>query len=776
MTVGNQLRIQEPTADLLDWCKKNMVLANPDYAKKVRMHLWLGNTPQKLYLMQWDGDTLVLPYGCLNTVLRLGECEVINDLPTPKEVDFGCSVPLYDYQETAKEAMLKAYYGILQSPAGSGKTQIGIALAAALGRKTLWLTHTSDLLRQSKNRAEQYMSPSLIGTITEGRVQIGKAITFATVQTMCNLDLGRYRDVWDCIIVDECFPADTQIQTPHGTVPIQFICPGELVLTRNEFSGKLEFCEVEELQVRRTKKLLKVTSSNGQSVICTPNHPFYTRNGYRKAADLKNGDEVYLLREGVRPVDMEPYPTIRNSKGRTLSVLFQRMFRKRKSSALCLDGRSERNFSEIYERNQSQIRFRENEAEQSDVQRRSSSESVTNPERNKASSTNSRREWSRFDNSARAFNQKPFRVSPNVRVCCTDQVEKSRLSDTLQNRHCHSPAENRNRSRWWLSRFQKSSERRYEKDGIFEWVRVESVEILKPRSDGTFGDLCPGNCVYNLAVKHNHNYFANGFAVHNCHRVAGTPTSVTQFSKVLNSLAARHKYGLSATVHRADGMIAATYALLGQISYQVPDAAVADKVMTVSVLPRPTHQGLSREFLDTDGTIIYAKLVNFLADRYDRNELIAADLVENRNHYNLILSDRLSHLEYLMKHLPHDLRDQAVMVDGKMTSKKAKAMREQAIEDMRQGRKRYLFATYSLAREGLDIPRLDRLYLTTPQKDYAVITQSIGRIARTFEGKSEPICYDYVDDGIQYLIRSYKKRCTSYRKLGCKFLCEEPTE
>ena len=458
MTVGNQLRIQEPTADLLGWCKKNMVLANPDYAKKVRMHLWLGNTPQKLYLMQWDGDTLVLPYGCLNTVLSMGECEVINDLPVPKEVDFGCSVPLYDYQEAAKEAMLKAYYGILQSPAGSGKTQVGIALASALGRKTLWLTHTRDLLSQSKNRAEQYMSPSLTGTITEGRVQIGKAITFATVQTMCNLDLGRYRDVWDCIIVDEC------------------------------------------------------------------------------------------------------------------------------------------------------------------------------------------------------------------------------------------------------------------------------------------------------------------------HRVAGTPTSVTQFSKVLNSLAARHKYGLSATVHRADGMIAATYALLGQIAYQVPDAAVAEKVMTVSVLPRPTHQGLSREFLDTDGTIIYAKLVNFLADRYDRNELIAADLVENRNHYNLILSDRLSHLEYLMKHLPHDLRDQAVMVDGKMTSKKAKAMREQAIEDMRQGRKRYLFATYSLAKEGLDIPRLDRLYLATPQKDYAVITQSIGRIARTFDGKAEPVVYDYVDEGIQYLVRSYKKRCATYRKCGCKFI------
>lgn len=458
LIVSNQLKIVNPSQELIGWCKKNLVLKNPDYARKARMNLWLGNTPEKLYLMQWDGDTLVLPYGCLNTVLSFGDCEVINDLPTPTEVNFGCSIPLYDYQHDAMAAMLSAYYGILQSPAGSGKTQIGIALACAIGRKTLWLTHTRDLLIQSKNRAEQYMDSALTGTITEGRVHIGKGITFATVQTMCNLDLERYKDTWDCVIVDEC------------------------------------------------------------------------------------------------------------------------------------------------------------------------------------------------------------------------------------------------------------------------------------------------------------------------HRVAGTPTAVTQFSKVLNSLAARHKYGLSATVHRADGMIAATYALLGKIAYQVPDEAVADKIMQVTVLPRPTKVGLNKEFLDTDGTIIYAKLVNYLVEDFCRNALIVGDLMLNSDHYNLILSDRLAHLEYLMNHLPKQLREQAVMVDGKMTSKKGKAKREQALADMRVGKKRYLFATYSLAKEGLDIPRLDRLYLTTPQKDYAVVAQSIGRIARTFEGKGEPIAYDYVDNGIQYLIRSYKKRCTTYRKCGCKIM------
>lgn len=143
MTVSNQLRIENPTADLLEWCKKNLVLANPDYTKKARMNLWLGNTPQKLYLMQWDGDTLVLPYGCFNDVLRLAPFTDVSMTFAPQsKVDFQCNIPLYDYQEKAKDALVESGRGILQSAAGSGKTQIGIALACEIGEKTLWLTHT----------------------------------------------------------------------------------------------------------------------------------------------------------------------------------------------------------------------------------------------------------------------------------------------------------------------------------------------------------------------------------------------------------------------------------------------------------------------------------------------------------------------------------------------------------------------------------------------------------------------------------------------------------
>lgn len=425
------------------------------------MGFWVGNTPKTLNLYEVHGDIYILPYGTLKQIqpiLRYGTI-IKSDFKEPESVFYGEPIPLYPYQEKAVREAKKGLYGILESKAGSGKTQMGIALIKEYGRRALWCCHTIDLLNQSRDRALRYMDKDLIGTITAGKVNIGKGVTFATVQTLSKLDLSQYKDMWDVIIVDEC------------------------------------------------------------------------------------------------------------------------------------------------------------------------------------------------------------------------------------------------------------------------------------------------------------------------HRVCGSPTQLSMFSKVLNSLSARHKYGLSATVHRADGMIKATKALLGDIVYSVPDDAIADKVMQVGIKPVGTGIKISRECLNTDGTLNYTRLINYLCENFDRMEVIHDAIVSEKDHSCLILSDRLEHLENLMQLLPPTMKPYAVMVSGKMTTKKGKLEREKAIEDMREGKKKYLFATYSLAKEGLDIPCLDRLFLTTPQKDYAVITQSIGRIARTFDGKTEPIAYDFVDD-IGYLIKSYKKRCSTYKKNNCFFVEE----
>ena len=461
VTISNHIEIQNPTYEIIEWCKTNLTLDNPDYAKKVRMGFWIGNTPKHLYLYEIVGDSYILPYGTLKQIQPMIKDSIIKSEFSPiEQIDYGDPIPLYPYQEKAVEGAKQGLYGILQSKAGSGKTQMGIALVKQYGRRALWLTHTIDLLNQSKDRAKLYMDKDLIGTITAGKVNIGKGITFATVQTLSKLDLSRYKNLWDVVIIDEC------------------------------------------------------------------------------------------------------------------------------------------------------------------------------------------------------------------------------------------------------------------------------------------------------------------------HRVCGSPTQLTMFAKVLNSLAARHKYGLSATVHRADGMIKATKALLGDVVYTVPDEAIADKVMQVGIKPIGTGVKISRECLNTDGTLNYARLINYLCECFTRNALIRDSIVNESDKSCLILSDRLCHLETLMNLLPPKLKDKAVMISGKMTTKTGKGERERAIEDMRTGAKKYLFATYSLAKEGLDIPCLERLFLTTNQKDFAVITQSIGRVARVFEGKANPVVYDFVDD-IGYLVKSYKKRCATYKKNNCYFVEEK---
>ena len=185
--------------------------------------------------------------------------------------------------------------------------------------------------------------------------------------------------------------------------------------------------------------------------------------------------------------------------------------------------------------------------------------------------------------------------------------------------------------------------------------------------------------------------------------------------------------------------------------------------MQVRIEKKETGVQISRACLDTDGTLVYAKLINYLAEHEDRNKQIVYDIYDlYESHSIILLSDRVRHLTDIYNLLPPHCKDSTVVLHGKVK----KADREQALEQMRNKEKHILLATYQLAKEGLDVPCLDRLLLATPVKDYAIVVQSVGRIARVCDNKGTPLVYDYVDD-IGFLQGMWKKRCTHYRKDGC---------
>lgn len=454
---SNNIKIKYPSSELLSYCETNFKVSNPEYINKKKMGFWTRNISPVLYLYEYhkSKDLLIIPIGLFSEVKTfIGRPRIKIDLSDDQRVDINADIPLYDYQRKAVDLMKEKGYGILQSKAGSGKTQMGIALACELGYRTLWLTHTQDLLKQSYNRALLYLEKGKLGKVTDGKVEIGD-ITFATVQTMCKLNLSKYKYDFNTVIVDEC------------------------------------------------------------------------------------------------------------------------------------------------------------------------------------------------------------------------------------------------------------------------------------------------------------------------HRVSGSPTRSTQFSKVLSSLAARHKYGLSATLHRADRMEKCMFAQLGRLVYSVPDAAIADKVM--NVLVKRINTGIEYSDLencfDTDGTLIYSKFLTSIGNCEKRNRLIS-EIVEDIIHKSndrkvLILSDRVSHLKKLQC-----LVDGAELMVGSVAAKE----RDRIISNAKAGKIKVILSTYSLAKEGLDIPCLTDLIMATPVKDYAIVVQAVGRVARTAANKPQPVVYDLVDN-IPRCYKMFLQRSRHYQQGGCN-LCQ----
>lgn len=210
--VSNKTTIKDATPQAFDWCKSHLEFPNPEYAKKQNMGIYVGNIDPVIVLWERKGNDALIPYGAIGAFMSAFPnvpWKYENRAPSPYSIHYLSNIDLFDYQKEALMKVDKHYNGVIVMPCGSGKTQTALELVARLGRKTLWLTHTHELLRQSMERAQRCFGLPLedYGTITSGKINVGKAITFATIQTMVNIDLEPYKDYWDVIIVDECHKA-----------------------------------------------------------------------------------------------------------------------------------------------------------------------------------------------------------------------------------------------------------------------------------------------------------------------------------------------------------------------------------------------------------------------------------------------------------------------------------------------------------------------------------------------------------------------------------------
>lgn len=460
VTLDNCLIIENPTFELLTYCKTRLVVDNPDYIKKARMGKWTGGTPDTICLYEKQGNRLFLPFGVWDRAFYerfKSSFEAVESRISPiAAVFYGSCIKPYAYQEKAVKEALRAKNGIIVMPCGAGKTQTALEIVSWIGGRTLWLTHTQDLLNQSMNRAKSVynLPPKMYGTITSGKVNVSEGITFATVQTLSKIDLTEYKHFWDVIIVDEC-------------------------------------------------------------------------------------------------------------------------------------------------------------------------------------------------------------------------------------QHC-----------------------------------------------------------------------------------CGSPTRVTQFYKVISRLSARHKYGLTATPKRADGLEVAMFALLGGIIHEVPKSAVADTTCPVKVQCIETGYMPDLDIaLSGDGTLNYAGLVDDLTHDEERYAIVLGEsLSAVVQGPTLILANRIEYLERMQDDLV-GCGKRSLCLSTMGMSKAAKMARRDALNRLNSGDLDCILATYQLAKEGLDVPNLRYVVFATPEKDETTVTQAAGRVGRKAEGKDHGTVIDFVDEF--GMLRGWaRQRARIYNKLG----------
>jgi len=148
-------------------------------------------------------------------VLRTAGHQVkINAVDTPFRQPFVpalSGVQFRPYQEQAVKAALDARRIALQSPTGSGKTEIGMDILRRAGLRALWVVHRDVLRDQTIKRMKDRMPGVAIGSIGDGTFEVGD-ITVAIVNSLQPmLRNERFWQQFEAIVFDEAHRASADM-------------------------------------------------------------------------------------------------------------------------------------------------------------------------------------------------------------------------------------------------------------------------------------------------------------------------------------------------------------------------------------------------------------------------------------------------------------------------------------------------------------------------------------------------------------------------------------
>jgi superfamily II DNA or RNA helicase len=235
------------------------------------------------------------------------------------------------------------------------------------------------------------------------------------------------------------------------------------------------------------------------------------------------------------------------------------------------------------------------------------------------------------------------------------------------------------------------------------------------------------------------------------HRLKGQTAT-----EIFQRFTARHRWGVSATPERDPLYFPIIRAVIGPILWETTTQDAAEHLVKPSV--RVLESSFDFDYRPTQRLIDtttgkgftarnnYSAMMDALCSDQARNSMIAGEAEREKlnGHHVLIVSRRTDHLDAIRQLLD----DYGVFT----LTGKSKGSDVIEIADQIASADGGTILLSSVADEGLDIPRLDRVVLAYPGRNPEVFKQQIGRVMRPWPGKDRAVIIDIRDQ--QSLLRS----------------------
>ena len=246
------------------------------------------------------------------------------------------------------------------------------------------------------------------------------------------------------------------------------------------------------------------------------------------------------------------------------------------------------------------------------------------------------------------------------------------------------------------------------------------------------------------------------------------------FSNALFKINPQYIIGLSATPYRSGNLTKGLMLHLGKMIYKI-DKKEDEKAIVKVFHYKTIHKLFEEKKIWMKGKVApnSQKMINNICELECRNRILV-DIIYNmwkiEDRKILVLSGRTSkieHLKMLKELLQNKIKEE--IKEGKLlndecrlhyyTGKTSQLERSEA-----EKHADIIFATYEMAHEGLDIPRLNTMIMTTPKTN---VQQAVGRIMRNASSDVfiTPLIIDVVDE-LSTFPKQYEKREKLYKKLN----------